>query len=68
LRRDIQESNLAHLEAASEVYDQLARQPNWRKIECYDTAAGALRAPEEIRQDILAAVEASVAPGQRVEK
>jgi dTMP kinase len=68
LRRDIQESNLAHLEAASEVYDQLARQPNWRKIECYDTAVGALRAPEEIRQDILAAVEASVAPDQRVEK
>ncbi len=34
LRRDIQESDLAHLQAASEVYDQLARQPNWHKIEC----------------------------------
>ncbi len=68
LRRDIQESNLAHLEAASEVYDQLARQPNWRKIECYDTAARVLRSPEKIHQDILVAVEARIAPGQRVAK
>ena len=60
LQRDIQESNLAHLEATSEVYDQLARQPNWVKIECYDSAAKALRAPESIHQEILAAVQAQV--------
>jgi dTMP kinase len=68
LRRDIQESNLAHLEAASEVYDQLACEPNWRKIECYDTTASTLRTQEKIHQDILSAIEASVANGQRVEK
>ncbi len=33
-RRDLQEANLAHLEAASAVYDGLSRQPNWIKIEC----------------------------------
>ncbi len=37
LQRDIQESNVAHLQAASDVYDQLAREPNWHKIDCYDT-------------------------------
>ncbi len=58
LRRDILESNLTHLEAASEVYDQLAKQPKWVKIECFDAAAGNLRPPEAIHADVLAAVEA----------
>lgn len=35
-KRDIQESNLAHLEAASQVYDDLARMQNWMKIVCAD--------------------------------
>ena len=60
LQRDLQESNLEHLQAASDVYDQLARQPNWVKIECYDSAARALRPPEEIHREILKAVEAQV--------
>jgi dTMP kinase len=68
LQRDIQESNLAHLEATSEVYDQLAQQPNWLRIECYDTAAKALRAPESIHQEILAAVPAHVTPTLRANK
>jgi dTMP kinase len=68
LQRDIQESNLAHLEATSEVYDQLARQPNWLKIECYDLAAKALRSPESIHQEILAAVQAHVTPTLRANK
>jgi dTMP kinase len=75
LQRDIQESNLAHLEATSEVYDQLARQPNWLKIECYDSAANALRAPESIHlqirvavRAILAAVQAHVTPTLRAKK
>jgi dTMP kinase len=59
LRRDILESDLAHLEAASEVYDQLAKQPKWVKIECFDAAAGNLRPPEAIHTDVLAAVEAA---------
>src|ERR1700677_1576459 len=68
LRHDIHESDLAHLQATSEVYDQLARQPNWLKIECYDAAARALRAPESIHQDILAAVQARVTPTLRANK
>ena len=68
LRHDIHESDLAHLQATSEVYDQLARQPNWVKIECYDSAAAALRAPESIHQEILAAVQARVTPTLRANK
>jgi dTMP kinase len=79
-KRDIQESNLAHLKAASQVYDDLARQQNWMKIECAAGAvrkainskrarnsnAASLRAPEEIHKEILAAVEARLfAPALR---
>jgi dTMP kinase len=62
LRRDLQESDLAHLQAASEVYDELARQANWVKVECYDAQAQAMRAPQEIHKEILAAIEARVFP------
>jgi hypothetical protein len=56
------------LEATSEVYDQLALQPNWLKIECYDSAAKSLRAPDSIHQEILAAVQAHVTPVLRANK
>ena len=57
LRRDILESDIAHLEAAAEVYDQLAEQANWVKIECFDAKAGALRSPDAIHAEILGAIE-----------
>ena len=38
MRRDLQEADITHLEAASQVYDELARQPNWVTIECFDAA------------------------------
>lgn len=56
-RRDLQEADLAHLEAAAQVYDELAREPNWVTIECYDAAAGGLRPPPTIHAEMLAAVE-----------
>lgn len=62
MQRDLQEANLAHLEGASEVYDELARQPNWVKIDCFNAATHALHAPEEIHRKILAAVEERVFP------
>lgn len=62
LQHDLLESNLHHLQRASEVYDELARQPNWVMIECYDAAARALRAAEEIHQEILTAIEARLFP------
>jgi dTMP kinase len=68
LHRDIQESDLAHLQTTSEVYDQLAQQPNWLKIECYDSAANALRSAESIHQEILAAVQAHITPTLRANK
>lgn len=61
-KRDLQESNLAHLKQASALYDQLARQPNWIRVDCADTAAHAgaprLRTPESIHHEILAAIDA----------
>ena len=57
-RRDLQEADIAHLEAASQVYDELARQPNWITIECLDAASGRLREPADIHAEIVAAVEA----------
>jgi len=33
-KRDLQEASLAHLKAASAVYDHLARRPSWRTIDC----------------------------------
>jgi dTMP kinase len=56
-RRDLQESDLAHLEAASQVYDELARQLNWVTIECYQAAPGSLRPQAAIHQEVLAAVD-----------
>jgi dTMP kinase len=60
LQRDILESNLAHLEAAAGVYEQLASRPNWVKIECFDVSARALRQPAAIHADILAAIDARI--------
>ena len=64
-KHDIQEANLAHLEAASRVYDELSRQPHWLRVECLDAASGALRSPESIHAEILDAVEAQIAPALR---
>ncbi|HTW24654.1 MAG TPA: hypothetical protein VMD78_13700 [Candidatus Baltobacteraceae bacterium] len=61
LRRDLQEADIAHLEAASSVYDALARQPHWARIECFDPASGALRPPDAIHAEILAALDAAFA-------
>ena len=68
LRHDIHESDLAHLQATSEVYDQLAHQPNWLKIECYDASADALRSAESIHQEILAVAQAHATPTLRANK
>jgi dTMP kinase len=57
-RRDLQEADLGHLETASQVYDELARQTNWMTIECFDTRSGALRAPAAIHAEIVAVLEA----------
>lgn len=60
LERDIQEANIAHLEAASAVYDELAKQPDWVTVECFDAQAKKLRTPMAIHKDVVAAVESRV--------
>jgi|SRR5579862_4283310 len=60
LRRDLQEADIAHLEAAAQVYDDLAAQPNWLTIECLDPSSGSLRAPDAIHREILGAIEVRI--------
>lgn len=55
-KKDLQEASLKHLEAASAIYDQLSRRPNWATIQCFDEKRGAMRSPKSISTDILAAV------------
>lgn len=62
-QRDLQEASLAHLEAAAAAYDRLSEQANWVRVECFDAARGAMRAPEAIHGEVLAAVEARVSGG-----
>jgi len=54
---DILESDLRHLQAAADIYDQLARRPNWKTVECYDARSDSLRAPEDIGHQVLIAVQ-----------
>lgn len=67
-RHDLLESDLQHLEDAAEIYDGLAKRANWVTVQCFDSAQGAMRTPQDISQEILAAVEpvlASVAVAER---
>lgn len=61
-KRDLQESDLAHLRHAAALYEQLARQPNWVRVDCVQKTAGAgaarafLRTPEAIHEEIVRAI------------
>ena len=66
LDRDILESDIAHLEAATGVYEQLAKQPNWLKIDCFDAKSGSLRAPHVIHAEILAEIDSRILKSQSV--
>jgi dTMP kinase len=57
LTRDLQEADAKHLEQASLVYDRLATEANWRTVECCEGAKAALRTPEAIHGDVMAAIE-----------
>ena len=59
LHRDIQESDMTHLDRASAIYDELARQANWVTIECAEPGGG-LRTPAAIHHQILAIVESQI--------
>lgn len=56
-KKDLQEASLKHLEAASAIYDQLSRRPNWATIQCFDEERGAMRSPKSISTEIFSAVQ-----------
>jgi dTMP kinase len=60
--RDIQEADVAHLEAASEVYDHLSLQSGWVTVDCWDASQSALRSPASIHQQIIAGFESRILP------
>jgi dTMP kinase len=55
-RRDLQEADRAHLAAAADVYDELARQNNWVKIDCVADTSGQMRSPESIHDEIISVI------------
>jgi dTMP kinase len=67
-RKDLLEANLRHLEDAAEMYDSLSRSAPWATIQCFDAELSAIRDPEYIAIDVLAAVEGlltSASTGER---
>ncbi len=62
LRHDILEADVTHLEQTAGIYDRLATEPNWVRIDCTNLASGILYSPEEIHQAVLDAVESRVIP------
>jgi dTMP kinase len=59
-QRDLQESDLSHLNEAVGVYDQLAKAPNWVTIDCFDSKSGEHRVPEAIHREVIEAIDARV--------
>jgi dTMP kinase len=56
-QKDLQEASLRHLQDAAEMYDSLSRSTPWATIQCFDATHNAIREPEDIAVDVLAAVE-----------
>jgi len=59
-KRDIQEADLRHLEETAKLYDRLATQVNWARIDCYNPATGALYAPDVIHRAVIEVVETRI--------
>jgi dTMP kinase len=74
LKRDIQEADIKHLEQTAIIYDRLATESNWVRIDCFSEVSSVLLAPEEIHRAVLQAVEtripsqASPVPGEEALK
>jgi dTMP kinase len=60
LRYDILEADVSHLEQTAMIYERLATESNWVRIDCTNTASGILYSPEEIHQALLRTVESRV--------
>src|ERR1700674_2450660 len=60
LKRDIQEADIKHLEQTAIIYDRLATEASWVRIDCTNAASGVLHSPEEIHRAVLQAVETRI--------
>jgi dTMP kinase len=60
LRHDIQEADISHLEQTAIIYDHLATESNWTRIDCTNSVSGALNSPEEIHRAVLRTVESRI--------
>src|SRR5579862_1599422 len=60
LKRDIQEADTKHLEETAIIYDRLATEANWARIDCINPASGELHSPEDIHQAVIQAVETRI--------
>jgi dTMP kinase len=61
-KHDLQEASLHHLEDTAEMFDLLSRSAPWATIQCFDATRAAMRPPQHIAAEILAAVEPLLAP------
>jgi dTMP kinase len=57
LKRDIQEADIKHLEQTAIIYERLATEANWARIDCTEAVSGLLHSPEEIHKAVLQAVD-----------
>lgn len=60
LKRDIQEADIKHLEQTGIIYDRLATEANWVRVECMDEGSRKLRTPEEIHRAVMQCVESQI--------
>jgi dTMP kinase len=60
LSHDIQEADISHLQLTAQMYERLATEPHWVRIDCTDSKSGALLSPEEIHRAVLNAVDSHV--------
>ena len=63
LQHDIQEASVSHLEQTALLYDRLATDPNWTRIDCTNPVSGALYSPDEIHRSVLQVVESRILSG-----
>jgi dTMP kinase len=60
LKRDIQEADIKHLEQTGIIYDRLATEANWVRIDCVEQCSGKLRTPEAIHHAVMECVETQI--------
>ncbi len=53
---------MTHLEQTAVIYDRLATDPNWTRIECVDVRASVLLSPEEIHKAVMQVVDTRIRP------